>query len=168
MWRRSSHRTPRITIAYYKPNYKDLYGKLSKIDKKRYIKTAIKVYIPHKKLCLCCFVTVSCPINAILASFNVLVSQLLRKLPGKNFTVLRCQKKKLQKLPSFHSDRSQTSLESANDKRLQFLINKLRFYPSILTCQNFDQSWSRLSFVGRNSHYATKKLNRLLNLATTY
>ena len=83
MWQRSSHRAPRITIAYYKPNYKDLYGKLSKIDKKRYIKTAIKVYIPHKKLCLCCFVTVSCPINAILASFNVLVSQLLRKIPGK-------------------------------------------------------------------------------------
>ena len=54
-----------------------------KIDKKRYIKTAIKVYIPHKKLCLCCFVTVSCPINAILASFNVLVSQLLRKIQGK-------------------------------------------------------------------------------------
>ena len=168
MWQRSSHRAPRITIAYYKPNYKDLYGKLSKIDIKRYIKTAIKVYIPHKKLCLCCFVTVSCPINAILASFNVLVSQLLRKIPGKNLTVLRCQTKKLQKLPSFHSDRSQTSLESANDKRLQFLINKLRFYPSILTCQNFDQSWTRLSFVGGNSHYATKKLDRLLNLATTH
>ena len=46
-------------------------------------KTAIKVYIRHKKWCLCCFLTVSCPINAILPSFNVLVSQLLRKIKGR-------------------------------------------------------------------------------------
>ena len=44
----------------------------------------------------------------------------------------------------------QVEWKTQNDKRLQFLINKLRFYPSILTCQNFDQSWSRLSFVGGN------------------
>ena len=42
----------------------------------------------------------------------------------------------------------QVEWKTQNDKRFQFLINKLRFYPSILTCQNFDQSWWRLSFVG--------------------
>ena len=35
-------------------------------------KTAIKVYVPYKTLCLCCFLTVSWPINAILASFKIL------------------------------------------------------------------------------------------------
>ena len=37
------------------------------------------MYIPHERLCLCCFLTVACPINAILGSFNILVFQLLRK-----------------------------------------------------------------------------------------
>ena len=42
---------------------------------------------PHPHwLCLCCFLTVSWPINAILASFNILVSQLLRKIQGKFFS----------------------------------------------------------------------------------
>ena len=36
-----------------------------------------KVYMPHKELCLCCFLTVSCPKNTILASINVSVSHLL-------------------------------------------------------------------------------------------
>ena len=49
----------------------------------KFIKTAIKVYIPHEKLCFCCFLTVSCHINAILASCNVLVFQLLSNDPGK-------------------------------------------------------------------------------------
>ena len=53
-------------------------------------KTAIKVYITHKKLCLCCFLTVSCPINAILASFNVLVSQLLRKIHPCHWLSVGC------------------------------------------------------------------------------
>ena len=44
----------------------------------------------------------------------------------------------------------QVEWKTQNDNRLQFLINKLRFCPSILTCQNFDQSWSRMSFVGGN------------------
>ena len=35
-----------------------------------------RIQVTHKKLCLCYFLTVSCPINAILASLNVLVSQL--------------------------------------------------------------------------------------------
>ena len=57
------------------------------------IKKAIKVHIPHEKLCFCCFLTVSCHINAILTSCNVLVFQLLTEedegkldcitLPGK-------------------------------------------------------------------------------------
>ena len=49
----------------------------------KFIKTAIKVYIRHEKLCFCCFLTVSCHINAILASCNVLVFQLLSNDPGK-------------------------------------------------------------------------------------
>lgn len=44
----------------------------------------------------------------------------------------------------------QVEWKTQNDKRLQFLINKLHFYPSILTCQNFDQSWWSLWFVGGN------------------
>ena len=47
--------------------------------------TANKVHIPHKELCLCCFLTVFRPINAILASFSVLVSHLLRILPCNKF-----------------------------------------------------------------------------------
>ena len=72
--------------------------------------TAIKVYIPHKELCLSCFLILSSPMNAILVSFNVLVSQLLRRRQG-NSAVLRCPKKKLQKLPFFYSNRSKPSLE---------------------------------------------------------
>ena len=92
-----------------------------KIDKKRYIKTAIKVYIPHKKLCLCCFVTVSCPINAIFASFNVLVSQLLRKIPGKNLTVLRCQKKNYKNY--LHSTSIAPKLRLSRERGFSFLEN---------------------------------------------
>ena len=33
----------------------------------------MEVYIPHKEFWLCCFLTLSLPIDAILASFNVLV-----------------------------------------------------------------------------------------------
>ena len=72
------HRAPRITTAYWKANYKDLYGNLSVVRS--------KVYIPHKELWLCCFLTVSFHlkfINAVLASFNVLVSRLLRRRQGK-------------------------------------------------------------------------------------
>ena len=56
----------------------EIYLKIAKIVKmceNSYLST----YIPHEKLCLCCFLTVSCPINAILASFDVLVFQLLRR-----------------------------------------------------------------------------------------
>ena len=34
--------------------------------------------MPHKELCLCCFLTVSRHINAILASSDVLVSHLFK------------------------------------------------------------------------------------------
>ena len=47
----------------------EIYVKIDKMVKM--YKTAIKVYIPQEELCLCCFLTVSCLINAILASFNV-------------------------------------------------------------------------------------------------
>ena len=49
-----------------------------KIDKtvKMYINSyQSTVFISLKELCLCCFRTVSCPINTILASFNVLVAE---------------------------------------------------------------------------------------------
>ena len=68
-------------------------------------------YIPHETLCLCCFITVSCPINAILASVNFLVFQLLRRRQEKTRLYYFTRKKKLQKLPSFHSNPSQTFLE---------------------------------------------------------
>jgi len=35
------------------------------------------MYIPHKEMFFVLFVTVSCPINAVLACFDVLVSRLL-------------------------------------------------------------------------------------------
>ena len=44
-------------------------------------------------------------------------------------------------------------LKTQNDKRFQFSINKFlpaAFLPSTFIYQNFDQSWSRLSFVGAN------------------
>ena len=63
---------------------------LRSIKRLKCTKTAIKVYIRHKKLCLCCFLTVSCPINAILASFNVLVSQLLRKIHPCHWLSVGC------------------------------------------------------------------------------
>ena len=77
----------------------------SSIKRLKCTKTAMKVSKPHKELCLCCFLTVFCPINAILASFYDLVSHLLRKRQGiQNCAVLGFPKKKLQKLPSFHSN----------------------------------------------------------------
>ena len=99
---------------------------------------------PHHWFCLCCFLTVSCLINAILASFNILVSQLLRKIQGKTKTALRCQKKKLQKLPSFHFNRSQTSLEYGT---------KI-FFPS--KCQFSSKHWAMPS---RGREMSLKHLN---------
>ena len=55
--------------------------------------TAIKVYIPHKELCLSCFLILSSPMNAILVSFNVLVSQLLRRRQGKTQLSYAAQRK---------------------------------------------------------------------------
>ena len=52
-----------------------------------------------------CFLTVSCPINAFLASFST-----TKHKTRENSPVLRCRKKSYQKLPSLHSSRSQTSL----------------------------------------------------------
>ena len=53
-----------------------------------------------------CFLTVSCPINAFLASFST-----TKNKTRENWPVLRCRKKSYQKLPSLHSSRSQTSLK---------------------------------------------------------
>ena len=53
-----------------------------------------------------CFLTVSCPINAFLASFST-----TKNKTRENSPVLRCRKKSYQKLPSLHSSRSQTSLK---------------------------------------------------------
>ena len=66
-------------------------------------KTAIKVYIRHKKLRLCCLLTVSCPIKAILASFNVLVSQLQSISDNSN---LRGKSKKGSSYREFELSRS--------------------------------------------------------------
>ena len=76
----------------------------------------IEVLLFPFKLCLCCFLTVSCPLNAIFASFDVLVSPLLRpskteRKTRENSAVLRCPNKRLQKLPAFHSNSSRSSLE---------------------------------------------------------
>ena len=53
-----------------------------------------------------CFLTVSCPINAFLASFST-----TKNKTRENSPVLRCRKKSYQKLPSLHSSRSQTSIK---------------------------------------------------------
>ena len=59
----------------------------------------IEVLLFPFKLCLCCFLTVSCPINVILASFDVSVSYLVLR-PSKterktreNSALLRCPNK---------------------------------------------------------------------------
>ena len=59
--------------------------------------------LPHKEFCLCRFRTVFCPTSSCFST--------TKKKTRENSAVLRCQKKKLQKLPSFHFNRSQTSLE---------------------------------------------------------
>ena len=41
----------------------EIYLNLRSIKRLKCTKTAIKVYIRHKKLCLCCFLTISCPID---------------------------------------------------------------------------------------------------------
>lgn len=96
-----------------------------------------KVYIPHEKLCLCCFLTVSCLINAILASCNVLVFQLLRrskshnrtvsyygswKKTRENWTVLRCPEKKGYK-NYLHSTLIAPKLRLSTERRFCFLEN---------------------------------------------
>ena len=40
----------------------------------RICKKTVKMYVdsaPHEELCLCCFLSVSCPINAVLVSFTM-------------------------------------------------------------------------------------------------
>ena len=84
-------------------------------------KKAIKVYIPHEKLCLCCFLTVSCPINAILASFNVLVSQLLRKIQGKTRPYYAARRKSYKNY--LHSTPIAPKLRLSTARRFSFLEN---------------------------------------------
>ena len=84
-------------------------------------KTAIKVYIRHKKLCLCCFLTVSCPINAILASFNVLVSQLLRKIQGKTRPYYAARRKSYKNY--LHSTPIAPKLRLSTESWFSFLEN---------------------------------------------
>ena len=74
------HTVPFLLVpqgAQNQPNYKVRKFILRSIKRLKCTKAAIKVYIPHKNLCLCCFITLSCLINTVLASFNVSVSQLL-------------------------------------------------------------------------------------------
>ena len=48
------------------------------------INSLSNVHTSQRDVFLCCFVTVSCPINAVLACFDVLVSRLLNLLfPAK-------------------------------------------------------------------------------------
>ena len=61
-----------------------------------------KVHLPYEVMSVCCFLTVSCPINAILASFGVLVSLLLLLRRRETRTTLKpfhsqeCLKFKIQ------------------------------------------------------------------------
>ena len=90
-----------------------------KID--RTVKMYKKVYIRHKKLCLCCFLTVSCPINAILASFNVLVSQLLRKIQGKTRLYYAARRKSYKNY--LHSTPIAPKLRLSTESWFPFLEN---------------------------------------------
>ena len=57
--KRIHRRRSRPTTACWKPNYRDCIGMYRRIDKTVKTQTAINVYIPHKELSLCCFLTVS-------------------------------------------------------------------------------------------------------------
>ena len=81
--------------------------------------TAIKVYISHKELCLSCFLIVSSPMNAILVSFNVLVSQLLRRRQGK--TRLSCAARRKSYKSYFSSTPIAPNLHLSIDQRFSFL-----------------------------------------------
>ena len=118
------HRAPRITTAVLEAKLLGLVWKfiLRSIKWLKCTKTAIKVYIPHEKLCLCCFLTVSCPISSTLASFNVSVFQLLRRRQGKTRLYYAARKKKVQKLLSFHCNRSQTWVQNEDFPSLNMSI----------------------------------------------
>ena len=50
----------------------------------------IYIYIPHKEVCLCCFLTVSCPIYAILAMFHRLGFSPTKTRPKKKVVTNLC------------------------------------------------------------------------------
>ena len=81
--------------------------------------TAIKVYIPHKELCLSCFLILSSPMNAILVSFNVLVSQLLRRRQGKTRLSYAARRKSYKNYLS--STPIAPNLHLSIDQRFSFL-----------------------------------------------
>ena len=81
--------------------------------------TAIKVYIPHKELCLSCFLIVSSPMKAILVSFNFLVSQLLRRRQGKTWLSYAAQRKSYKNYLS--STPVAPNLHLSIDERFSFL-----------------------------------------------
>ena len=87
--------------------------------------TAIKVYIqiPQKELCLCCFLTVACTINVIVASFKVLVSHLLILLEDKEKlgSPMAARRKSYEK---YHlSTPIAPKLHLSMDRRFSFLEN---------------------------------------------
>ena len=72
-------------------------------------------------MCLCCFLTVSCLINAILASFNVLVFQLLRRRKGKTRLYYNARKKSYKNY--LQSTPIVPKLRLSTERRFFFLKN---------------------------------------------
>ena len=77
---------------------------------------------------LCCFLTVSCPINAILASFNGLVSQLLRKIQGKTRLYYAARRKSYKN--HVHSTRTAPKLYLSTESWFSF-PEKISLVPNI-------------------------------------
>ena len=115
---------PRLTTAFWKPNCKDLYELVwefieRSIKRLKWTETVIKVSKPHKELCLCCFLTVSRPINAILARFDVSFGFSPTKKKSRD-SKLGCTRLSEEKAPkiTINPVQSRTSLEHPS-----FLVN---------------------------------------------
>ena len=91
---------------------------------------------PHHWFCLCCFLTVSCLINAMLASFNILVSQLLRKIQGKTRPYYAARRKSYKNY--LHSTSIAPKLRLSTERRFSFLQN-VNLVPNIEPCPQEDE-----------------------------
>ena len=86
---------------------------------------------PHPHwLCLLLFSYSFLTYKRHFSKFSYFGFSTITKNTRENSTVLRCQKKKLQKLPSFHFNRSQTSLEYVRNEDFPSLKMSMYFQTS--------------------------------------